>query len=175
MKLRDELLKEHSKENCMRIVQWIGDSEERFAKLIDLFINDEYRVVQMAAWPMSYVLEAHPRLAKKHLPVLLNNLDKPDLIPAVKRNTIRALQSVPIPEKYHGVVMNHCFNYISDPTEKAAVKAFSLTVLEGLAQIYPDIKGELKLIIETSMEHESPAFVSRAKKILKKMSKPDQH
>jgi hypothetical protein len=170
MKLREELLKENSKANCMRIVKWIGDSEERFAQLVDVFLHDEYRVVQMAAWPLSYVLEAHPELAKKHLPVLLRNLDKPDLIPAVKRNTIRALQSLPIPKKYQGLVMNHCFNYICDPTEKPAVKAFSLTVLENLSQIYPDIKGELRLVIESNMENETPAFVSRAKKILKRMA-----
>lgn len=169
MKLRDELLKEHSKANCMRIVSWIGNSEKRFAELVHLFLNDEYRVVQMAAWPLSYVLEANPGLAGKHLPLLLNNLDKPGLIPAVRRNTIRALQTLPIPEEYHGIVMNHCFNYVSDPTEKPAVKAFSLTVLENLSKIYPDIKGELKLIIESNMENESPAFVSRAKKILKRM------
>jgi len=171
MKLRDELLKEHTKENCMRIVRWIGNSEQRFAQLIDLFINEEYRVVQRAAWPLSYVLQDHPGLAKKHLPVLLDNLDNPALGGAAKRNTLRALQTVPIPEKYHGVVMNHCFNYISDPTEKAAVKAFALTVLENLSQLYPDIKGELKLIIEEAMPNESPAFISRAKKILTRMSK----
>jgi len=171
MKLRDELLKEHTKENCMRIVRWIGDSEERFAQLVDLFINEEYRVVQRAAWPLSYVLQDHPELAKKHLPVLLDNLDNPAVGSAAKRNTIRALQTVPIPEKYHGVVMNHCFNYISSPTEKPAVKAFSLTVLENLSKIYPDIKGELKMIIEDAMPNETAAFISRAKKILARMSK----
>jgi len=171
MKLRDELLKEHSKENCMRIVRWIGGSAERFTQLVDLFINEEYRVVQRAAWPLSYVLQDHPELAGKHLPVLLDNLDNPAVGSAAKRNTIRALQTVPIPEKYHGVVMSHCFNYISDPTEKAAVKAFSLTVLENLSKIYPDIQGELKMIIEDAMPNESPAFISRAKKILIRMSK----
>jgi len=170
MNLREELLKEHSKAQCMHIVNWIGNSEERFSQLVDLFVNDEYRVVQRAAWPLSYVLEAHPALAKKHLPVLLNNLDKPELVPAVKRNTMRALQTLPIPKRYHGMVMNHCFNYISNPLEKAAVKAFSLTVLENLSETYPDIKGELKLIIEDAMPNESPAFISRARKILARMS-----
>jgi len=170
MNLREELLKEHSKANCTRIVNWIGGSAERFSQLVDLFVNDEYRVVQRAAWPLSYVLEAHPELAEKHLPLLLDNLDKAALVAAVKRNTIRALQTVPIPEKYHGIVMNHCFNYISDPAEKAAVKAFSLTVLENLSKTYPDIRGELKLIIEDAIPNESPAFISRAKKILTRMS-----
>ena len=29
MKLRDQLLKEHSKSNCDKIVRWIGDDQSR--------------------------------------------------------------------------------------------------------------------------------------------------
>jgi hypothetical protein len=167
MKLREQLLKEHSKANCLKVVRWVGDSPERFAELIKLFLQDEYRVVQLAAWPVSYVIEAHPALIKKHLLPLLKNLDRQDTHPAVRRNTIRLLQHVNIPEKFHGRVMHLCFEYISDPKEKAAVKAFSLTVLENLSRQYPEIKQELKAIIEDRWDSETPAFRSRAKKILK--------
>jgi hypothetical protein len=50
-----------------------------------------------------------------------------------------------------------------------AVKAFSLTILSHLAADYPDIRGELKLIIEEQWEHSTAAFRSRAKKVLKQM------
>ncbi len=167
MNLREQLLKEHSKANCLKVVKWVGDSPERFAELFKLFLNDEYRVVQLAAWPVSYVVEAHPALIRKHLPALLKYLEKPGTHPAVRRNSIRLLQHIDIPEKYHGVVMNHCFDYISDPKEKAAVKAFSLTVLENLSKQYPEIKPELKAIIEDRWDNETAAFRSRAKKIMK--------
>lgn len=169
MNLREQLLKEHSKSNCLKVVKWIGDSPARFAELIELFLKDEYRVVQLAAWPMSYVAEAHPELIRKHLPRLVKNLERTDTHPAVRRNTIRLFQHIEIPEKYQGQVMNLCFEYIADPQEKAAVKAFSLTVLENLSKLYPEIRPELKTIIEERMDTETAAFTSRARKILKKL------
>lgn len=167
MNLREQLLKEHSKANCLKVVNWVGNSPERFAQLIELFLKDEYRVVQLAAWPVSYVAEAHPELIKKYIPRLVKNLERADTHPAVRRNTIRLFQYIEIPKKYQGQVMNLCFDYISNPQEKAAVKAFSLTVLENLAKLYPDIKTELKTIIEDRIDAETAAFRSRAKKILK--------
>lgn len=166
MDLRAQLLKEHSKANCLKIVKWVGNSPERFAELFELFLKDEYRVVQLAAWPVSYVIEAHSSLIRKHLPALFKNLERIDTHPSVRRNSIRLMQHIEIPEKYHGVAMNLCFEYISDPKEKAAVKAFSLTVLENLSKQYPEIKPELKAIIEDRWDSETPAFRSRAKKIM---------
>ncbi|PZR22301.1 MAG: hypothetical protein DI535_26495 [Citrobacter freundii] len=169
MNLREQLLREHSKSNCLKVVKWIGDSPVRFAELIELFLKDEYRIVQLAAWPMSYVAEAHPEMIRKHLPRLIKNLERTGTHPAVRRNTIRLFQYIQIPEKFQGQVMNLCFEYIADPQEKAAVKAFSLTVLENLSELYPEIRPELKTIIEERMDTETAAFRSRAKKILKKL------
>jgi hypothetical protein len=43
-----------------------------------------------------------------------------------------------------------------------------LTILSNLSKEHPDILAELKLIIEEQWEHSTPAFRSRAKKILAK-------
>jgi len=169
MNLRETILAEHSKANCTKIVNWIGSNQQRFDELVKLFLNDEYRVVQRAAWPLSEIVMKHPLLCQKHLGKIIANLNKPGLHNAVKRNTVRILQFVTIPEKLHGIVMNICFDYIIDPTEKIAVKAFSLTVLQNLAKLYPEIKQELKTIIEDRWEFETAAFHSRARKILKEI------
>lgn len=171
MKLRETILKEHSKANCLRIVKWVGNSQERFDELFRLFTGNEYRVVQRAAWPVSYAVYAHPEFIKKHFARLLKNLEKPGLHDAVKRNTIRLLQFVTIPEKFHGQLMDICFRYISDPAEAAAVKAFSLTVLQRLAKKYPEIGNELKLVIEERWNYETAAFKARARKILKELAR----
>ena len=169
MKLRETILKEHSKVNCTRIVHWIGADQKRFDELFNLFLQDEYRVVQRAAWPLSYAVIAHPELIKKHFGKLIRNLNKKGLHDAVKRNTVRLLQDITIPEKFHGEVMNRCFDYIQAPDETAAVKAFSLTLLEKFSVQYPEIKNELKTIIEDRWNYEKAAFRSRAKKILKRL------
>ena len=169
MNLRETILKEHSKANCTRIVKWIGSDQKKFDELFGLFLYDEYRVVQRAAWPLSNAAMAHPQLIKKHFGKLIRNLGKPGLHDAVKRNTVRLLQDVPIPERFHGGVMNICFDYIQSPDETAAVKAFSLTILEKFSVQYPEIKNELKTIIEDRWNYEKAAFRSRAKKILKRL------
>lgn len=170
MNLRQTILKEHSKVNCTKIVNWVGDSQKRFDELFSLFLNDEYRVVQRAGWPLSYIAIAYPKLIVKHFSKLLKNLHKPGLHTVVKRNTVRLLQEITIPQQFHGVVMNFCFEYISSPDEAVAVKAFSLTILQNLSKQYPDIKQELKTIIEDRWDFETAAFHSRARKILKELS-----
>lgn len=165
MNLREEILKEHSKAQCSKIVQWVGNHQQRFDKLFHLFLTDEYRVVQRAAWPVSYCVIAHPPFISSHWTELVKNLQKPGIHNAVKRNSIRLLQDIEIPKKYQGEIMDICFKYIESPSEAIAVKAFSLTVLGKLATKYPAIIPEIKLLIE-QQPAATAAFKSRAKKLL---------
>jgi hypothetical protein len=119
-------------------------------------------------------VDNHPRLIRKHLSKLIRNLHKPDLHNAIRRNSIRILQRIDIPGDLQGDVMNLCFDYIIDPREKPAIKAFSLTVLQNLSRQYPDIRHEIKIIIEERWEQESAAFRSRAKRVLKEISQNGQ-
>jgi hypothetical protein len=171
MDLREEILKEHSKSQCNKIVDWVGDSKQRFNELFNLFLNDEYRITQRAAWPVSYCVEAHPEFIKGNFSKLLKNLKRPNLHGAIKRNSIRLLQHVSIPKKYQGQVMHVCFEYLESPTEAVAIKAFSLTVLGSLAKQYPEILPEIKLLIEDQLPHQTPAFKSSAKVFLKQVEK----
>ena len=171
MELKNEILKEHSKAQCTKIVKWVGNNQQRFDELFSLFINDEYRVVQRSAWPVSYCVDAYPLLINKHWETLMQKLKKPDLHDAVKRNSIRFMQDIDLPEKYHGEIMNLCFKYLESPTEALAVKVFSMSVIGNLAKYYPEIKPELKLIIEDRLPHQSAGFKSRAKHVLKQLEK----
>lgn len=152
-------------------MQWIGTSQNRFDELLQLFLTDEYRVVQRAAWPIGSIAETQPQLLCKHLPVLVSLLRRPGLHNAVRRNITRLLQYINIPEELKGEVMDACFTFICDVQEKAAVKAFALTILDQLSKEYPEILPEIVTAIEERWEYETAAFHSRAKKILKKSKK----
>jgi hypothetical protein len=166
MTLREKILEKHSKEQTDRIVKWVGHSQSRFDELLSLFLKDEPLVRQRAGWPLSYVARKHPDLISNHLGKLIKNLHKKGLHDAEKRNTVRILEDIELPEKYHGEIMSICFDFIQSPAEAVAIKAFSLTILGKLLPQYPDIKNELKLIIEERWEHETAAFRSRARKVL---------
>lgn len=169
MNLREVILAGHSKANCEKIVKWIGNTQQRFDELVKIFLNDEYIVVQRAGWPLSELAIKYPSHIQPHLGKILTYVNKPGLHTAVKRNTVRLLQNLNVPKKYHGKVMTICFDYLLSPDEEIAVKAFSLTVLNNLSILYPEIKQELKTIIEDRWEFETAAFHSRAKKILKEI------
>jgi len=171
VKLRQEILKEHSKAQCAKIVKWVGSNQQRFDELFGLFLNDEYRVVQRAAWPVSYCVIAHPAFISKHWKELISKLKKPDQHDAVKRNSIRLMQDIDIPKKYHGAIMDICFSFLESPTEALAVKVFSMTVLGNLAKYYPEIKTELQLIIEDQLPYQTAGYKSRANKVLKQLAK----
>ncbi|HLI92499.1 MAG TPA: hypothetical protein VKU83_02770 [Puia sp.] len=167
MDLLKLLRHEHSKRQTDMIVEWVGADKERFGRLIELFFSGEYRITQRAAWPLSYCVQRYPSLIVPYYKRLLDNLARTDIHVAVIRNTVRLLQHVSIPKRFHGRVMNTCFDLIQKPETPIAVKAFSLTILSNLAADYPEIRGELRLIIEEQWEQATPAFRSRARKILK--------
>ena len=79
MNLRETILEEHSKAQTNKIIKWIGSDQKRFDELFKLFLNDEYRVVQRAAWPLSNCVMAHPQLIQKHFTKLIKNLQKPGI------------------------------------------------------------------------------------------------
>ncbi|NII28709.1 hypothetical protein HB364_26750 [Pseudoflavitalea sp. X16] len=168
MDLKAAILEQHSKAQTDRIVQYVGHDKKRFNELMKVFLTGDALIQQRAGWPLSYCAQENPSFVLPHLEKLLTLLKNPRVHNAVTRNIVRLLQDIKIPERYQGPVMNTCFEFIASPTQPAAVKAFSLTILEHLADDYPDIIPELKLIIEEQWPHETAAFHSRARKILKK-------
>lgn len=165
MNIEKELLKEHSKRQTTRIVEYIGASPTRFKVLVKAFLSGPYRVTQRAAWPLSYCVQAHPALIKPHLKSVLTMLDMKDAHGAVKRNILRLLQDIEIPKKLYGVVTDRCFSFL-DPKEPIAVKVFAMTVLSNIAKNEPDLKKELRIVIEDQLPYASAGFLSRARKVL---------
>lgn len=172
MNIREEILREHSKAQAKNIADWIGSDEKRFAELMHLFLQDEYRVVQRSAWILSMVADKHPHLLQAYLLQMIERMNDKKLPIAVKRNVLRVLQNIAVPEKLHGPLMELSFQFLADPKEAIAVRVFAMTVLTNLFKTYPDIKAELQTIIEEELQHRpTAAFISRAKKTLKELNK----
>lgn len=166
MDLKQAILAEHSKAQTDRIVGYVGSDKTRLNALVKVFLEGDALIQQRAGWPLSYCVQHHPSLILPHLGKLLKLLERKEVHNAVTRNIVRMLQDVPIPKRYQGRLMNICFEFIADPQQLVAIKAFSLTILDNLATQYPEIIPELKLIITERWPHETAAFHSRARKIL---------
>jgi hypothetical protein len=172
MDLRREILKEHSKAQSTNIAHWIGNDKRRFTHLMQLFLNDEYRVVQRIAWVLSMVADQYPKILLPHLSAMVEKMKEKNVPTAVKRNVVRVLEDMAIPKKLHGAVMEACFQFLADPKETIAVRCFSMTVLTNLSKEYPEIKNELRAMIEGILVQKASAgFRTRARKVLIELEK----
>lgn len=170
MNLKEQLQKEHSRKNCDKIVDWIGSHIDRFNQLFQIFLLNDYRLEQRAAWPVSYCVRNHPDFIKNNFAELLKKMKSTGAHDAIKRNGVRLLQDVDIPGKYEGEIIEMCFSFLNSQQEAIAVKTFSMSILERLTLKYPDLTTELYISIEDQLPHQSPAFKSKGKKILKNLS-----
>jgi hypothetical protein len=169
MDLKKELQLSYSQARNKRLVDYIGPDPDKFAALAAHFFGPDPRIAQQAITVMSFCADNHPFLIQPYLDQIIPLLTAQPS-GAVKRNTLRILQHLDIPREWQGLVADTCFQYLSDQ-EPPAIKAFALTVLANLARTEPDLNQELRLVIEDQWPYASPAFKSRAGKILQALEK----
>lgn len=169
MNIRTALINEYSKSNTMRIVEYIGSDQTRFDELMDIFLESDKELVKRAAWVMGHSGVKQPRLAYKHFPALIEKMKEPQIGDAFKRNTLRMWQFMDVSEEYIGEVADICFDLLMSMKEPVAIKVFSMTVLANIVQKIPELKNELRLLIEDQMPYGSAGFKSRGRKILKQL------
>jgi hypothetical protein len=167
MNLESEILREHSRVQALRLARWVGSNRQRFRTLMSCFLRGDYRTTQRSAWIVGICAEQHPELVRPYLGKILARMQEPGVHDAVKRNVIRILQTVDIPRGLLGIVADICFRYLAAVDTPIAVKAFSMTVLARIAEREPDLKRELRIVIEQQLPYASPGIRARARRILK--------
>jgi hypothetical protein len=166
MDIREALLEVHSKDQAIKITDYVSDDPRRFAELMKLFLGPVYRISQRAAWPVSYCIERHPQLVKPYFNHLIKQLERKDAHVAVRRNVARLLQFVEIPKRYEGRIFEACYELLSNPSETVAVRVFSMTVAAKIAKGRPELMDELRLAATQHPEAATAGFRSRARRVL---------
>ena len=170
MNIRDEILKEHSKEQALRIRDYIDGDPDLFAELVDLFLHDEYRVVQRAAWIISHCADQYPEIVVPHLQSFLDYAADPPHS-SVKRNVVRVMQFCKIPEHIEGPAYDLCWKFAHSTKEEIAVRAHSLTVLARIAERYPELIDEVLSMARDFKQADSPGLKSRGRRITDQLEK----
>jgi hypothetical protein len=169
MDLRAEILKADFKERVVYVADVIGNNPERFEILIELFMSSDARTCQRASWVLGHCTDNYPDMIIPYLPVLVKNLfNTPE--DAVKRNTLRAMQEIEIPEELWGETIEIAFQFLMG-NEAIAIKVFAMTVLYNLCLKIPEIREELRVVIEDQLPYGSAGFQNRGSKLLVKLDK----
>src|SRR6185369_845380 len=126
MIIADELLKEHSRRQTVRIAAWIGGDPKRFRELMKAFASDDAISVQRSAWVLNHCAENHPALLTPWFKTLIDRMREPGIHPAVPRNMLCIFEAVEIPLRFLGVVVTFCFDMLADPASPIAIKASAM-------------------------------------------------
>lgn len=170
MDLYQVLNNEHSRVSREGIVSYVNNDPAKFARLFSFVTHDNAKINQRAAWSVSSCAEKFPHLVFPYINIMVRLLEREGIHNGIKRNMLRILQLIEIPRELEGKLMNICFRNLTDKREAVAIRVFSMQVLANLSQLYQDIRPELKIIIEDELPYARPAFVSRGRKILKKIA-----
>lgn len=157
------------------LISKLGKSKSQFAQLMTCLFSDNLRASQNAAWIASEIVRAKPAYMEDYFEQVTSLATDPHTDQAVLRNILRLLMAVTVPEAHHGTLMNRSFEIIESPAMPPAIKANALSILANFCKQYHEIRQELTFIINAQIQNESPAFKSRAQKILKSLSANDSH
>ncbi len=173
MNLRHQILQELTKANVNKMTDYVGADEERFAELVQIFLNGDYITTQRSSWILGECVSNYPFLIHPFFKDFFNKLHEPNIHPSARRNIVRIWQFIQIPEKYLGEVYDTCFRYLSS-NEAIAVIVFSMTVCHNITKQIPELKSDLQFMIEDLLQkhqHGSAAIKSRGSKILTDLKK----
>ena len=86
---------------------------------------------------------------------------------------VNVFEALDFPAELDGDLADLCFSYLADPKEAIAIRCASMTVLEKICLRVPELKSELRLLLEEHEVHGSAGFRNRARKLLIRLGKPD--
>ena len=169
MNFREQLLSEMSRKNIDYIIHVVGDNPEYFDELIRMILYDHDPVPPRASWAAEGISRNFPRLADKYVYPFVEGLPY-FTHPGTRRNVLKMLSRMPIPEELQGTLIDLCFKWMTGEEEPVAVKVFCMDIVARHLGMYPDLRFELREVIEDQYSRSSAGFQAHGRKVLKQIS-----
>ena len=157
-----------SKSNTLLITQYILDYPQILPSLYQLIWNCKKELQWKATWVLEHVFLDNQDLISPYLDDLIKRFNTIESDGA-KRHIAKILSLSEITEKANGELINTCFDWLISELIPVAVKVHCMQILFNICETYPDLKQELKAVIEGQISNNSIGFKSRANKLLKKL------
>jgi hypothetical protein len=140
--------------------------QKLFDQMLTLALEEKGTLSMRAARVVSLASEDRPPLISKHIGLIVRSL-KDIRHKGVKRGLLKTLLQGPFDydEEAAGRLVHVCFLLFNDSSEEVAIRAYALDLLHLATDVYPELKAELIISIDTAMPQFSRAMKSRSRKI----------
>jgi len=147
---------------------YVLSTEGAFQKMIDRAVENKGKESWRAARIIDICCEGNEELIRPHIKIISENIA--ELNESSQRSFLRLFSRLSLKEleEHGGILLNFCFDALTDMKKPIAVKAISMTIIHKFGQKEADLLNELKMIIEDMAEYMSPAFKGRARQLFGK-------
>ncbi len=133
------------------------------------FLLDEFKLASRCAWFLSDIGMHDANLLSEYLDFFFKKRKEIETF-NFESAFIKYWTICGIPEIHEGEALDIAFGYLTNPKTKVHIKTLSASLVFELSKKYPDLKNELKIILEEEKERNSISFRHRANKLLKQLS-----
>ena len=163
-KISISLKKDGSDKNCRSWANYIVKNKIAITDLVSL-VHAENPVAMRFSWLLGGLCESNPKLVYPSIVYFFSNRDKINIL-NFNRSLAKMFCYCGVPPEIEGEAMDIMFKWLSDPKSIVSTKNFALSVLYNFTIKYPELKNELKVIIEEQLDKNAVSFQQRARKIL---------
>jgi len=157
-----------SKHNAMLIAEYVSTDAKSYAKLLDIVFDNIEPTSRIAAYVIDNANDIDNKLITNNIEGVVDFvLTKPNY--SIMRSLLKLISMNRIPKNKQGEMLMLCTDYLYSEKVPVAVKVHCLQIFYNISEEEPDLKPELKQIIEDTIENNSAGYKSRAKRISKLM------
>lgn len=151
----------------------LDDTDKTFLlkTLWEIILSNKHPEAWRSAWTFFHIAHNDTHLTRPYIQPIVDHIQqfKHD---GQKRELLKILLSFKATELPMGQLLEVCYNFLLNEKESLAVRVHSMEMIYQISEVEPDLKPELKLVLEAlTTPDASPAITSRAGKILKNLQR----
>jgi hypothetical protein len=150
--------------------KWVSYIVERKIPLPDLqdLIHAEKPVAMRFSWLLGGICELQPSVVYPSVTYFFSKRHEIQIV-NFNRSLAKMFWLAGVPLEIEGEAIDEMVKWLLDPKTIVSTKAYALSALYELTHKYPELKNEIKLVIEDQLDKNTIAFRKRAEKVLKDM------
>ena len=167
----EEVLPDTSRNTAEIVAQYILKNPEYFDQILKWSFSEKKIYGMRASRVVIICHEQQPDIVFPYLNDILEHL-----ISTTNQSAIRNFMNLFISEFNSlnevglGKLIDFSFLTLESGFSEVAHKVYAMEILYQISNDLPEIKSELKTVIEHSLEEQSPAYQARSKKITNKLN-----
>ncbi len=161
----------HGRKEAEWLAELAAEKEDVLSRLINFSFSADNKLSSKASWSLSKVHDKHPETLTPFIPMIIGSLDRLEN-ESVRRSFMKIISISDITvvtRKHQGILADYCFRMLRSGFSSIAVKAYSMEIIYRLAQVYPELTGELAATINLLQDEKSAGILAKGRIILKRL------